>query len=204
MDVPVHGKIWHIPRPSLWWKSRHQAERSGDAEGGAAGLGWAKAGGEHQDAGRHPRPGYAASNASTSSSSITTPVGSLHSPLVREAHARPTWIPTALPPLEVDGDLKKPEDPPLASEPVPAEADVQGEGKREDDSVSIASSTHFTVVGVGGYGGGRGVRRGTGGLKAGKITALVLSMSLLILIGILAAILFLEVRARNMHWPKST
>ncbi|XP_046392474.1 uncharacterized protein LOC124160622 [Ischnura elegans] len=195
MEVPVHGKIWHIPRPSLWWKTRHNHQ--GDVEGG----GWQHRSPTERDAA--PRPSYAASDASTSSSSTTTPVGSLHSPLVREGHARPTWIPTALPPLEVDGGLKKGSAAAATTTgtgPLCA-GDLDADAKAED-AVSIASSTHFTVVG--GYSGGRGVRSRSRGLKAGKITALVLSMSLLILIGILAAILLLEVRARNMHWPKTT
>ncbi|KAG8225906.1 hypothetical protein J437_LFUL006138 [Ladona fulva] len=184
----VHGKSWQIPRPSLWWKSRPSGE--GDAEIGAEDTERYKTHREsvssvHNHYGGESYYGYAASNASTSSStsSNNTPVGSLNSPLVRVQSSRPAWIPTALPPLALDGGLKK-------SDLEIATVGADHIPKKEEDSQSIASSTHFTVVG--GYGGGGRVHGGEWRLKAGKITALVLSMSLLILVGILAAILFLE------------
>lgn len=58
----------------------------------------------------------------------------------------------------------------------------------DGDNVSIASSTHFTVVGSGGVG------RSRGGCcsHSHRVTALVLTMSLIFLAGIMTAVVLLE------------
>lgn len=67
---------------------------------------------------------------------------------------------------------------------------------KDVDTMSIASSTHFTMVnGIGGP-----QRKTRDGIcsRGHQITVLILSMSMLFLIGILAAVYLLEMRAREM------
>lgn len=67
---------------------------------------------------------------------------------------------------------------------------------KEPDSVSMASSTHFTMInGVGGP-----QRLPKGGLcsRGHQITVLIVTMSIVFMVGICAAVFFLEMRAREM------
>ncbi|GAB0093861.1 hypothetical protein DMENIID0001_090470 [Sergentomyia squamirostris] len=75
----------------------------------------------------------------------------------------------------------------------PTPADVKA---KDMDAVSMASSTHFTVVN--GMGGQQHIPK-SGLCKRGhQITILILSMSFIFLIGIIAAVFLLEMRAREM------
>ncbi|CAD7082990.1 unnamed protein product [Hermetia illucens] len=67
---------------------------------------------------------------------------------------------------------------------------------KDVDSVSIASSTHFTMV----NGIGRPPRKTKSGIcsRSHQITVLILTMSTIFLIGILFAVYLLEMRARGM------
>lgn len=67
--------------------------------------------------------------------------------------------------------------------------------EKDADSVSIASSTHFTVVNVN----SRPSVRKRSFCRKHQLTVLVVSMSILFLGGILAAILFMELRARKQQ-----
>uniref|UniRef100_A0A1B0DR98 Uncharacterized protein n=2 Tax=Phlebotomus papatasi TaxID=29031 RepID=A0A1B0DR98_PHLPP len=64
------------------------------------------------------------------------------------------------------------------------------------DSVSMASSTHFTVVN--GMGGQQHIAKSGFCTRGHQITILILSMSFVFLIGIIAAVFLLEMRARDM------
>uniref|UniRef100_A0A182IM02 Uncharacterized protein n=1 Tax=Anopheles atroparvus TaxID=41427 RepID=A0A182IM02_ANOAO len=67
---------------------------------------------------------------------------------------------------------------------------------KDPDSVSIASSTHFTVVN--GVGGPQRVMK-TGICSSGhQITILIVTMSIIFMIGICSAVFLLEMRAREM------
>ncbi|XP_059614174.1 uncharacterized protein LOC132260212 [Phlebotomus argentipes] len=81
--------------------------------------------------------------------------------------------------------------------PTLEDVNPQLEGRTKDlDAVSMASSTHFTVVN--GMGGQQHIAK-SGFCKRGhQITILILSMSFVFLIGILAAVFLLEMRARDM------
>uniref|UniRef100_A0A1B0CSK9 Uncharacterized protein n=2 Tax=Lutzomyia longipalpis TaxID=7200 RepID=A0A1B0CSK9_LUTLO len=64
------------------------------------------------------------------------------------------------------------------------------------DAVSMASSTHFTVVN--GMGGQQQIPKSGFCTRGHQITILILSMSFVFLIGIIAAVFLLEMRARDM------
>ncbi|XP_057651191.1 uncharacterized protein LOC130890839 [Diorhabda carinulata] len=68
--------------------------------------------------------------------------------------------------------------------------------KKEPDSVSIASSTHFTVVNMNTR--HRPPQRSF--CRKHQLTILVLTMSVVFTIGIMAAILLLELRAQNQRY----
>ncbi|KAG5893686.1 hypothetical protein JTB14_021982 [Gonioctena quinquepunctata] len=69
--------------------------------------------------------------------------------------------------------------------------------KPDPDSVSVASSMHFTVVNVD-TGRQRPPQRSF--CRKHQLTILVLTMSALFTVGILTAILFLEMRAKNQRY----
>lgn len=68
--------------------------------------------------------------------------------------------------------------------------------KKDPDNVSIASSTHFTVVNM--HTRHRPPQRSF--CRKHQLTILVLTMSVLFTIGIMAAILLLELRAQNQRY----
>ncbi|CAG9832417.1 unnamed protein product [Diabrotica balteata] len=68
--------------------------------------------------------------------------------------------------------------------------------KKEPDTVSVASSTHFTVVNVN----TRQRQPQRSFCRKHQLTILVLTMSTIFTIGIMAAILLLELRAQNQRY----
>ncbi|XP_041770185.1 uncharacterized protein LOC121592623 isoform X2 [Anopheles merus] len=70
-------------------------------------------------------------------------------------------------------------------------------GKVDPDSVSVASSTHFTMVnGIGGP--QRVIKTGICSSGGHQITVLIITMSIIFMIGICSAVFLLEMRAREM------
>lgn len=67
---------------------------------------------------------------------------------------------------------------------------------KDPDSVSMASSTHFTMVN--GVGGPQRLPKGGICSRGHQITILIVTMSIVFMVGICAAVFFLEMRAREM------
>ncbi|XP_062541682.1 uncharacterized protein LOC134209689 isoform X2 [Armigeres subalbatus] len=67
---------------------------------------------------------------------------------------------------------------------------------KDPDSVSVASSTHFTMIN--GVGGPQRLPKGGMCSRGHQITILIVTMSIVFMVGICAAVFFLEMRAREM------
>ncbi|XP_053683321.1 uncharacterized protein LOC128733624 [Sabethes cyaneus] len=67
---------------------------------------------------------------------------------------------------------------------------------KDPDSVSVASSTHFTMIN--GVGGPQRLPKGGICSRGHQITVLIVTMSIVFMVGICAAVFFLEMRAREM------
>ncbi|XP_055532340.1 uncharacterized protein LOC129722695 isoform X2 [Wyeomyia smithii] len=67
---------------------------------------------------------------------------------------------------------------------------------KDPDSVSVASSTHFTMIN--GVGGSQRLPKGGICSRGHQITVLIVTMSIVFMVGICAAVFFLEMRAREM------
>ncbi|XP_058460099.1 uncharacterized protein LOC131435868 isoform X2 [Malaya genurostris] len=67
---------------------------------------------------------------------------------------------------------------------------------KDPDSVSMASSTHFTMIN--GVGGPQRLPKGGICSRGHQITVLIVTMSIVFMVGICAAVFFLEMRAREM------
>lgn len=79
---------------------------------------------------------------------------------------------------------------------VPIDPNISDTKTKDVDTISIASSTHFTMVN--GMGGPQRVSSGGICSRGHQITILIVSMSMLFLIGIIFAVYLLEMRAREM------
>ncbi|KAF4525898.1 hypothetical protein B566_EDAN013148 [Ephemera danica] len=173
---PIEGQEWfYIPRPSL-----HAGAKRASSEGSRSSSSSARHAAQRtpirtlsllseqplqecQPAAVHNST-LTSSEASSASSQLSGSSGQL---LVDRN--KPSWLPAHPPPLLVKDEFTKKQDPEL--------------GRCDEDNVSLASSTHFTVVGA-----GRSARGGSGCCShSHRLTALVLTMSLIFLAGITAA-----------------
>jgi len=75
------------------------------------------------------------------------------------------------------------------------------ESRKDVETDSIASSTHFTMVNYGG-GGGKGKERKQSLCAKHHLSTLVLTMSALFLMGLMAAIYYIDMRARSVKYSR--
>lgn len=82
---------------------------------------------------------------------------------------------------------------------IPIDSNFRLGRAKEYDTMSIASSTHFTMVN--GIGGPQKVKSGGICRRGQQITVLIVTMSLIFLIGILGAVYFLECKYNLLSSP---
>ncbi|XP_034232991.1 dachshund homolog 1 [Thrips palmi] len=164
---------WHIPRPSLSGGSGSGVSASGSSgcsgSGGGSGKGCKGCHGRHSTSSQGSSHG-SSSASTTSSSNNSTQSGSSGALLLTAANLAALRLESMHP----NDKLGKPL-----------------------DTMSVASSTHFTVV--------NGITRRTEKplpkccCRSHRLTALVLSMSCIISLGIFGAVFYMEMRARSLQ-----
>ncbi|XP_059473540.1 uncharacterized protein LOC132195513 [Neocloeon triangulifer] len=182
-EVHEKGTEWYyIPRPSLSLPSRTSSRRVSEDSSGK--HSWNNS--RHSSLafsthpGVHGNGGASSSSASSASSQLSDNSGQ---PLVNAA----TWLPPHPPALIITKDVISKHDPELGGE-------IASVSKKCDaDSISLASSTHFTMIGGASA---RGRRRSGCCSHSHRITALVLTMSVIFLVGITVAVILMEMRIK--------
>ncbi|XP_065331555.1 uncharacterized protein LOC135933997 [Cloeon dipterum] len=183
-EVHEKGTEWYyIPRPSL--SSRASSRR--DSEDNSDKHSWSNTS-RHSSLGYSTHPGVhgngGASSSSTSSASSQLSGNSGH-PLV----TAPTWLPPHPPALIVKDEIHK--------QDVESGGEIGTISKRCDgDSISLASSTHFTMIGGVSV---KGRRRSRCCSQSHRITVLVLTMSFIFLLGITIACILMEMRVKEYN-----